>query len=120
MKTHRVRPGLESGMYLVVVALGAALFVSLAALIVGVGFRSTGQSRLQYVTNLAVLSALEGLTESESTTYVQKANDAVQKANDVIRENPIPGLEGDLGTLTLSGSTVQPGAGVITFGKWFR
>ncbi len=122
----------EKGAYVAIIAACTVLFLTLVAVVVGIGVVSTNKTHLENVSNLVALAASQGFTEgnpnialtpaSQQTPqgYVEKANYALQRANEILEKNPLRGSTSKIGTIYHEGAEPQPDkAGEIIFGNWY-
>jgi len=106
----------EEGFYLVLVAFIALVLLGFCALVLGVGYLSTGKHFLQNSANFAALAALESYVTEPDLDYNDRINAARDRANLILERNRLIGTSGPLGDVD------HPGAGgaggEIFFGAW--
>jgi len=109
----------ESGFYLVLVAIMAMVLLGFCALVIGLGYLSTGKHFLQNATNFAALAALEEyVTNEHLPTHQDRINKARDRANQILAENKLMGTLSDLGEVNHPGQ--QGAGGEILFGAWHQ
>lgn len=110
--------GKEAGIYIVLGTAVIVVFILFMGLVVGLGFISLANSRLQDSANLVAQSALKAYAESDASTHENKIATAIAKANQVFAANPLPGFQQSFGDIKLAG---QGGTGgQIEAGHWYR
>ena len=120
----------EAGMYLIVVAFAAIVFVAFIALTIGMGFVATGKTRMQAVADLVSTAALEAylrpLEEPSDNEEADKRSLAHNRAEDVLERNRIPGMASGFGSLLLEGGDatsdddVTGSSGTLQFGVYYE
>lgn len=115
----------EQGIYIVLFALMLVFIISLAGLVIGLGYMAAGHGRFQRITNLVALAALEKFeqvrvtddAEPQPAEYKYKADEALARANEVFALNRLPGFTASFGGINYA--DVEQG-GRLTLGKWYK
>lgn len=114
----------ERGAYLVVVVVFSVLVLSFAALVIGLGTIMTNDNRLQNLTNIGALSALEGYMSSRENSYGDRAQDGLDRVEEIIVQNDQNNfLAFDLSDETdpdvgLAVKGITGSAGMLEYGNW--
>jgi hypothetical protein len=105
----------EHGIYLVVGTALIVLLLLLAALVIGLGFLSTSAARMQRVSNLVALAALENFSQN-TELYQDRASSALDRANTLFAANPLPGFDTTFGGIGFAGDSAT--GGDLELGQW--
>lgn len=103
-KVSRRKNAAQRGVYLSLMALSSIALLAILILAIGAGFVLTGKTRLQNITNVAALAALESFTSSEGASFSARASDSLTRANFILGQNSVPGFEPLLGALHPAGA----------------
>jgi len=121
--------GDQKGMYLMVVAFAALVFVAFIALTIGLGFVATGKTRMQAVADLTATAALSGYLQPLASSFEggdpvdvedEKREQARQRAEQVLGENSIPGISAPFGTLGIGADDPEGTSGFLQFGVYLE
>lgn len=116
--TPHVGKNSESGIYIVLGTAVIVVFVLFMGLVIGLGFISLANSRLQDSANLVAQSALKAYAESEAGSHENRVATALAKSNQVFAANPLPGFQSSFGDIKLSGEAGT--GGQLEVGHWYR
>lgn len=105
----------QQGIYMVLFAIVVGtVFTGLLALVFGTGLIGSNYNKMQSVTDLATMAALDEFLNSEEEFELKKVA-AIKRANAVFAQNNFPFLK-DIVTV----DSTDPESGKLVFGRWIR